>query len=112
MAIFSKFPITGNGFVRMKNRNVFCVYADILINNVKVRVYNLHLQSIKFGDEDYSFYSHLTEKKSDSSDLSAGSWKILTKLKKAFALRAGQVDILQQNIRRLTLPCHGLRRLQ
>ena len=98
LAIFSKFPIIGNGFIRMNNRNVFCVFADILINGIKVRVYDLHLESNKFGNEDYSFYAHLTEKESESLDFSTGSLKIFSKLKKAFALRAEQVDLLKQEI--------------
>jgi endonuclease/exonuclease/phosphatase family metal-dependent hydrolase len=104
LAIFSKFPIIGNGFMRMNNRNVFCVFADILINGTKVRVYNLHLESIRFGNEDYSFYAHLTEKESESPDLSAGSLKIFSKLKKAFALRAEQVDMLKKDMQSSPYP--------
>ena len=106
LAIFSKFPIIGNGFIRMNNRNVFCLCADMVVNGVKVRVYDLHLESIKFGNEDYSFYAHLTEqeKKPDTSGFSASSLKIFTKLKKAFELRAEQVDLLKQDISRSPFP--------
>ena len=98
LTIFSKFPIIGNGSIRMNNRNVFCIFADIQVHGAKIRVYNLHLESIKFGNEDYSFYAHLTEKESDSSNLSTGSLKIFSKLKKAFAIRAEQVDMLKKDM--------------
>jgi endonuclease/exonuclease/phosphatase family metal-dependent hydrolase len=98
LAIFSKYPIIGSGSLRLGNQNVFSVFADILINHVRVRVYNLHLESIRFGNEDYSFYAHLTEKESESSGFSAGSLKIFSKLKKAFVLRAEQVDMLRKEM--------------
>jgi endonuclease/exonuclease/phosphatase family metal-dependent hydrolase len=98
LAIFSKYPIVSNGYIKASDRSTFCVFADIVVNGVKVRVYDLHLESIKFGNEDYSFYAHLTEKDSTASDISTGSKKIVTKLKKAFTIRANQVDMLKHHM--------------
>jgi endonuclease/exonuclease/phosphatase family metal-dependent hydrolase len=98
LAIFSKFPINGNGYLKSDDRTVFCIYADIRIRETMVRVYNVHLESIHFGNEDYSFYSQLTDQERESQDLGAGSLKIFSKLKKAFILRSKQVDILKKDI--------------
>jgi endonuclease/exonuclease/phosphatase family metal-dependent hydrolase len=104
LAIFSKFPISGSGYIRAKNRYVFCIYADILVGDIKLRVYDLHLESIRFGNEDYSFYAHLTDNESENTNLGTGSRKILSKLKKAFAMRAEQVDILRREMDKSPFP--------
>ncbi|MDP4282531.1 MAG: endonuclease/exonuclease/phosphatase family protein [Bacteroidota bacterium] len=98
LSIFTKYPITGTGTFRLQDRNVFAIYADLEINGKTVRVYNVHLESIRFGQEDYSFYEHLTNNNtSENVPFSKGSFKIFSKLKKAFILRAEQVDILEKN---------------
>jgi endonuclease/exonuclease/phosphatase family metal-dependent hydrolase len=102
IATFSKYPIVSVGHIRMNNRNVFAIYTDLLIGKDTVRVYNIHLESIRFGKNDYSFYAQLTDQtveQDDKFNLSSGSLKILSKLKKAFSIRAQQVDILRQNMK-------------
>jgi endonuclease/exonuclease/phosphatase family metal-dependent hydrolase len=98
IAIFSKYPVVGNGSFRLSNRNTFGIYTDLLIKEDTIRIFNLHLQSIRFGDEDYSFYSHLTEAETEKFKLTEGSLKIFTKLKKAFYYRALQVDVIRKSI--------------
>ncbi|THV60344.1 endonuclease [Flagellimonas alvinocaridis] len=44
-AIFSKYPIIGNGSLELPNTVNNIIYADILLGKDTVRVYNLHLQS-------------------------------------------------------------------
>jgi len=105
IATFSKYPIVRNGTFRLPKRSYFATFVDILFNpGDTVRVYNLHLESYRFGDEDYTFYSHLTDPGSESTQLTSGSRKMFWKLRKAFIFRARQVDILKQDIANCPYP--------
>jgi endonuclease/exonuclease/phosphatase family metal-dependent hydrolase len=46
-AIFSKYPIIAKGALDFPGTSNNAIYADVLINEDTVRVYNLHLQSLK-----------------------------------------------------------------
>ncbi len=107
IATFSRYPITGMGHLRISNRNIFAIYTDLAMGRDTVRVYNIHLESIRFGKNDYSFYAQLTDQAKepdDNFDLSEGFFKIFSKLKKAFVIRANQVDLLKKNIERSPYP--------
>jgi endonuclease/exonuclease/phosphatase family metal-dependent hydrolase len=104
LAIFSKYPIARTGSVKFMDRNTMAIYTDIIVKSDTFRIYNLHLESIRFGDEDYSFYSHLTTAATENVKLTTGSMKIFGKLKKAFILRADQVDILKKQINKSPYP--------
>jgi endonuclease/exonuclease/phosphatase family metal-dependent hydrolase len=101
LATFSRWPIAQVGSLKLKGRNTFATYADLVMDLDTVRVYNIHLESIRFGKNDYSFYAQLTDQGTEMDDkfsLSEGLLKILGKLKKAFVIRASQVDILKRDI--------------
>ncbi|MCX6279725.1 MAG: endonuclease/exonuclease/phosphatase family protein [Bacteroidetes bacterium] len=100
IAIFSKYPIVNSGHFKLQDGSLFAVFADIVINEDTIRLYNLHLESIRFGNEDYSFYSHLTEpdNENEAIQLKEGSKRMLWKLRKAFILRAAQVTILSDDV--------------
>ncbi len=46
-AIFSKYPIVGNGSLDLPNTTNNVIYADILYGKDTIRIYNLHLESFK-----------------------------------------------------------------
>lgn len=46
LAIFSKFPIIGSGTIDFEATGNNAMYADLLIKQDTVRVYNIHLQSL------------------------------------------------------------------
>jgi len=107
IATFSRYPITGMGHLRISNRNIFAIYTDLAMGRDTIRVYNIHLESIRFGRNDYSFYAQLTDQAKepeDNFDLGKGFFKIFSKLKKAFVIRANQVDVLRENIDRSPYP--------
>ena len=49
LAIFSKFPIINKGSLDFKKSNNNAIYADILKGKDTVRIYNIHLQSLKIN---------------------------------------------------------------
>ena len=99
IATFSRYPIIREGHLGLPGQWVFAVYSDLVIGHETVRLYNVHLQSIRFGQEDYSFYSHLTDPDREKPLLlGEGSKRMLWKLRKAFIQRAAQVDLLKKHM--------------
>ena len=46
-AIFSKFPIINSGSIEFPNSNNNAIFADIVVHHDTIRIYNVHLQSMK-----------------------------------------------------------------
>lgn len=98
-ATFSRFPVISTGHLRLADGGRFALFSDLLIDSDTVRVYNVHLESIRFAQEDYSFYTTLTGPDEDEqTPIRQGSLRLLAKMKKAFITRAGQVDILKHHL--------------
>jgi len=104
IATFSRFPIVRNDFIGFEDKSTFAIFTDILIDRDTIRVYNLHLEPIRFGDDDYSFYTRLTNPQANAPKLKEGSKKIAWKLKRAFIQRSKQVDILVSHMKRCPFP--------
>lgn len=102
--IFSKFPIIHFEPVRKDDMHNFALLADILIGKDTVRLFNVHLESIRLRQEDYTFISEFDLQFDDNENIKEGSGRILKKLKKAFALRSIQVDYLSAMIRQSPYP--------
>ena len=98
IATFSRFPIVNTGYFKLQDHSTYAIFSDIVVNKDTIRVYNLHLESIRFGNDDYSFYSHLTEPDKEGTPINIGSKRMLWKLRKAFILRSKQVNILAGHI--------------
>jgi endonuclease/exonuclease/phosphatase family metal-dependent hydrolase len=105
IATFSRWPLTGTGIVSFEeNPANFCLYADILIGQDTIRLYNVHLESIKFSQEDYLFVTDLRSNQEDQDVFAENSRKILQKLKRAFISRARQSRKLAEEISRSPYP--------
>ena len=96
IATFSKYPIINKETVHFQERggNIF-TYSDIKIGNDTIRVYNTHLESIRFRKDDYKFIENLGETEQDEIK---GSLSIIRRLKRAFIKRAMQVRVLHEHI--------------
>lgn len=105
IAIFSRWPLTGTGIVRFEDNPVnFCLFSDILIGQDTIRLFNVHLESIKFSREDYLFVTDLRTNQEDQEVFAENSLKILQKLKRAFISRARQSRKLSEEINRSPYP--------
>lgn len=94
VATFSAWPIVGKGEVEFdRPGNNFCIYSDLKVKDDTIRVYNMHLASIRFAREDYDFIENPSEQ-----DVTSGSRKILTRLKRAFVKRAQQTNAITAHI--------------
>jgi endonuclease/exonuclease/phosphatase family metal-dependent hydrolase len=89
VALFSKYPIVNRGYIPFESDvNNFCIYADLKIGDDTVRVFNAHLQSIRFKPEDYAF----VDDNKNEEQLKTGVTRIAERLKIAFEKRQSQVE--------------------
>ncbi len=93
IAIFTRYPIINNGFIKYQTKTI-AIFADIVTNDDTLRVFNLHLASLHFRNEDYSFISEIDIQKK-REDFRKGSGKILSKINQAFQKRGIQTSIIE-----------------
>jgi endonuclease/exonuclease/phosphatase family metal-dependent hydrolase len=97
MIILSRYPILGKGRVEFTGTTGnMAAYADIQIGDETVRIYNVHLQSIRFRKTDYDFVNG--EDKEKVSNLEQGKG-LLQRMRDAYGKRAEQSDALAQHIK-------------
>ncbi|WP_432713447.1 endonuclease/exonuclease/phosphatase family protein [Pedobacter sp.] len=103
LAIFSKYPIKNKGNIvfdvdRGGNESIF---VDVEVNKKRIRVYNVHLQSISFNKQDYQYLDKITQKM--DAELRP-SKRILGMLNSAFLKRSAQVDIMKAHMATCEIP--------
>jgi endonuclease/exonuclease/phosphatase family metal-dependent hydrolase len=90
-AIFSKFPIIDQGNIVFPNSNNNVVYADIKKGKDIVRVYNIHLQSIKISPD-------VSEIDENIETINQGkSQKLFNRISKAFKQQQQQAEIIKEH---------------
>jgi endonuclease/exonuclease/phosphatase family metal-dependent hydrolase len=99
LATFSRYPIVSQGSIAFPNTTNAAIFTDVVLSTSDtVRIYNVHLQSVRFGDrervllQDEGFW--YDNKKDHSHVLRSASGK----LKSAFLMRAQQVDTVARHI--------------
>ncbi len=96
IATLSRFPIVGKGVIQFDGSTNVAIYSDLKINTEIVRIYNLHLQSVKLDPREYTLLDSLTtgnqEKKLQEAEY------ILAQLVEAYKVRAGQADLVASHI--------------
>jgi endonuclease/exonuclease/phosphatase family metal-dependent hydrolase len=101
IATFTSYPIVEKGKVKLKQDENFCIYTDLQIDKDTVRVYNLHLESIHLGYDDY----HLIENINNTDTINVrGIRSILSKLKRGYTKRARQADVIAAHIETCQYP--------
>ncbi|MDP4266182.1 MAG: endonuclease/exonuclease/phosphatase family protein [Bacteroidota bacterium] len=105
MSIFSKFPIIKSGKLKFQGNNTnSCIFSDLLIKGDTVRVYDAHLESIRFGKEDYLFVDDINKGENRDTTKKSGLRKIIQKLKRAFIKRGPQTRLLSEQIKKSPYP--------
>ncbi len=94
VAIFSTFPIVKKGKIEY-NGNIFSIFTDLKINNDTLRVYNCHLQSVHFGEDNYNFIDSIEE--ADQKKVYKGVKNIYGKLISAYEKRLAQAQLLKEH---------------
>ena len=96
---FSKFPIKNSGQIKFSKASKLnsCIYTDIEFSKDSIyRVYNIHLQSLHFGDDDYDY---LKELKNEHKPDIKSTLQILRKMKRAFVKRSKQAQLIKTHIK-------------
>ena len=84
LAIYSKYPIIKTGSLDFKNSANNTIYIDILKNKDTIRVYNVHLESLKINPKKENF----GEKNSE---------RLFKRLKNGFVKQVDQVELILQH---------------
>jgi endonuclease/exonuclease/phosphatase family metal-dependent hydrolase len=86
-AIFSKLPIIHQGSIEFPNTTNNAIYIDIVKNNDTIRVYNLHLQSLRIDPKKEAF----SQKNSE---------RLMKRMATAFKMQQSQAELFEVNRRR------------
>jgi endonuclease/exonuclease/phosphatase family metal-dependent hydrolase len=102
LAIFSKYPIVDKGTIVFGENygGNASIYIDVMIKKQKIRVYNVHLQSISFDKQDYDYIDRVK----DMNPKLYPSKRILVMLRNAFLLRSEQVDVMKAHMKTCETP--------
>lgn len=103
MVIFSKYPIikSGNFDFNDDGSAQQVIYADIKLKDEVVRVITIHLQSVRFGKEEYVSIREIQH--SDKEGLK-DSRTIVSKLKRAYPFRKNQADLVNEFVKKSSYP--------
>lgn len=100
LATFSSFPIIKSFKQEFSNSTInFCLITDIKVAEDTVRIINTHLESVKFGKEDYNFVNELANNNINNK-ITDNSKAILAKMARAYRKRAPQADELAEFVER------------
>ena len=93
--IFSRYPILDSGMIRYPRPTLpdALMHVDIKVNDDTIRVYTTHLQSLQFDKRDYE---KINEIEGARDSLLANSKSIVSKIKRGFANRSIQSDLISQ----------------
>ena len=103
LATFSKNPIIRNELIYNDKTKNACICSDIVIGNDTIRVYNVHLKSVGFRNNENHLLDNVVRKKYGRSDIRA-FFSIFYHLKMASIERAKQVEILTAHIKQSPYP--------
>ena len=97
LIVFSKWPIVNEQMVSTApyDYNSIFQYVDILKEGDTMRVFNVHLQSLKFNQENLNYLEEPLEK--EGRDLKK-SFGVMQKFKMGFVKRQRQVDIITKSM--------------
>lgn len=97
-AIFSKFPIISQGNIVFPNSNNNVIYADIKKGKDIIRVYNMHLQSIKITPDVNEISENINVIDQGKSQM------MLIRISKAFKQQQQQAEIFKEHVRKCEYP--------
>lgn len=98
ICMVSKYPIIAKGDVMFENFNNtdnYCIFADIVKNGDTLRIYDIHLQSIKLQQEDYEIFG---EDNKQAGGKKSTLRLLVDKLRIAYPARAEQARRVTEHL--------------
>ncbi len=102
LVIFSKYEAVNKGKLKFPGSRTFGIYTDLVIDKDTIRLFNIHLASIRLQESDIGFV--LSPKFTDKEEFKSHSATIYSKLKNAFILREQQMNYVLQEIHNCPFP--------
>lgn len=97
IATYTKFPIVEKGLIHFKDSSDnISIFTDVLFHKDTIRIYNLHLESIRFRRADYETLKKITGKE-DETNLD-GPQRIISRMRRAYIRRARQTNVIREHI--------------
>jgi len=103
IATFSKYPIIRKKLIYSDSTTNACMYSDLVIGVDTVRVFNMHLKSVGFQNDDRLFLYNMIKTGYGKSDVRAVK-SIIRQLSLAAFERAKQVEIVNSHIQQSPYP--------
>lgn len=97
-AIFSKFPMVNQGNIAFPNSNNNAVFADIKKGKDTIRVYNMHLESIKISPDVSDFNGGKKDIDQDKTE------RIFKRISKAFTAQQVQAALIMNHKNQCNYP--------
>jgi endonuclease/exonuclease/phosphatase family metal-dependent hydrolase len=97
ICMLSRYPMIAKGDVMFETQNSdnYCVFADIVKNGDTMRVYNIHLQSVKLQEDDYALFGD----KSGEAKVERSTVRLLIRrLRVAYPERADQARRVMEHM--------------
>ena len=105
LAIFSRYRIVGSGVVEMNDSSANrSMYVDIRYNGDTLRIYNVHLSSMKLGSEDYATGDAMLHNNMEDPDFDRKARKLYHKIADAFEQRQHQAKCVRADMDSCTHP--------
>ena len=99
---FSKFPIIAKGTITFKNsKSNACIFTDVRAGTDTLRIYNVHLASIRLNNEELGVIDSIINLNKIKSETWVSFYNLL---KTAFLKRSAQVKLLRENIDQCRYP--------
>lgn len=98
-AIFSKFPIINQGIIVFPNSNNSVVFADIKKGKDIIRVYNMHLQSIKISPDINEINDNI-----DALNHQGKPQMLFKRISKAFKQQQQQAELIKEHKKDCSYP--------
>jgi endonuclease/exonuclease/phosphatase family metal-dependent hydrolase len=97
VATMSRHPIVNKGYIAFEEDfNNYCIYSDIVLpGGDTIRVFNTHLASIHFRNEEYGL---LEGQGQDVDHIMGGAIGVLHKLSDGFQRRCSQIELVMAEV--------------
>jgi endonuclease/exonuclease/phosphatase family metal-dependent hydrolase len=94
LATFSKYQAINKGKLKFEGSRSFGIYTDLIVNNDTLRIFNIHLASIKLTPEDLDFV--MNTESDNENNIKNKTTDIYFKMREAYLLREMQVKYLMK----------------
>lgn len=92
--LFSKFPIINKGVIDFPNSSGNAVFMDVVKGKDTIRVYSIHLQSIKITPDVHEINENLQEGMTQDR-----SKRIFNRISEAFKIQQNQAEIVREHVK-------------